>query len=324
MVETANSWETKGVKTFKSKAADDYWVVTEKIHGANFSFHVDVLASGGLSVRCAKRDCVIEDDDDFFGYKDVEARHAQDVLNGARDILTAYPGGTSVTFYGELFGGRYPHPEVSKTEGATPVQQGVWYTPDVNWLCYDIRVVSPESSTYLPFKEVLSCCVAASIPHVKPLLTAPFNDCINFKIPFQSTVPAIYGLPLLPSNTAEGIVVKGFCKDVEVPLAGGKKKTRGIIKIKADEFSEWSDKANVAQTAAAGDHTALVRSCVNTNRLNCVLSKHGKLTAKTKPTIIKKMIADIQEDISSSTDAATAATLLPEITSQVTAFVQKQ
>eukprot|EP01064_Diplonema_japonicum_P006590 TRINITY_DN14436_c1_g1_i1.p1 TRINITY_DN14436_c1_g1~~TRINITY_DN14436_c1_g1_i1.p1 ORF type:complete len:347 (+),score=81.60 TRINITY_DN14436_c1_g1_i1:61-1041(+) len=317
MVESTNTWNSKGVKCFKSKAASDHWVVTEKIHGANFSF-----VASPTEVQCAKRDSIIEDSDDFFGYLTVREKYHQNVQAAFQALSAAHGDVLSAVFFGELYGGRYPHPDVTPTD-ATPVQQGVWYSPHIDWICYDIRVTTAETSRYLPFTDVMSVCSASMVPCVKPLLVAPFNDCVNFKIPFGSTIAKQHhSLPMLPSNTAEGVVVKGYSVDYLVPLASSSKKVRAIVKIKADEFAEWGDKKTVCAVASAGDGAALVKGCVNSNRLNCVLSKHGKLTKKSKPLIAEKMSADIADDIASTAGAEAAIQLKPEIQSQVAAFIK--
>uniref|UniRef100_A0A6C0AEP7 Uncharacterized protein n=1 Tax=viral metagenome TaxID=1070528 RepID=A0A6C0AEP7_9ZZZZ len=44
------------------------WAVTEKVHGSNFSFIYDIKSD---SFKYAKRNAILEEDDDFFGYKNI-------------------------------------------------------------------------------------------------------------------------------------------------------------------------------------------------------------------------------------------------------------
>jgi hypothetical protein len=43
----------------------EQYIVTEKVHGANFSFHV-YRTEDGIQIKCAKRTGYIEDGEKFF------------------------------------------------------------------------------------------------------------------------------------------------------------------------------------------------------------------------------------------------------------------
>ena len=82
-----NTYRQKEIDKIQSMKIRDKWVVTEKVHGANFSFwmteeHLSVEGIGLCStvvIKCAKRSGWIEDDEKFFNY--------QPVLEKYRDSL---------------------------------------------------------------------------------------------------------------------------------------------------------------------------------------------------------------------------------------------
>lgn len=65
--------------------------------------------------------------------------------------------GFLVCRYGELFGGKYPHPDVAAHPDVRPIQSGVYYCPDLRFAAFDVawsrdggdhkgenRVLSPQ------------------------------------------------------------------------------------------------------------------------------------------------------------------------------------
>jgi len=92
------------------------WVVTEKVHGANFCFIID-----NSRIQCAKRKALLSEGEDFFHHHRLLAR-----LGGSLRALFDALSASRVMIYGELFGGRYPHPDVPVIDGLNPIPTGVW------------------------------------------------------------------------------------------------------------------------------------------------------------------------------------------------------
>eukprot|EP00754_Rhynchopus_humris_P002897 Rhum_TRINITY_DN11579_c0_g2::Rhum_TRINITY_DN11579_c0_g2_i1::g.45295::m.45295 len=322
MSESAGDWNTRGVRSFKSRAADDHWVVTEKIHGANFSLVVD--AAG---VRCAKRDAVLDADDDTFyaGHRAILATHgaaAQQLLAHLQQHSDTPVD--SITIFGELYGGRYPHPEVAAPPCGA-VQQGVWYSPALEWTAYDLTTLAPDGTrAYVPFKRLVELLAAHNIPCAEPLLVAPFQECVNFKLPFQSRIAKKLGYPTLPDNQAEGVVIKPYASEVMVPTIAKGKMVRAILKIKAEKFSELSDKRVVKGLEGASDAHVLCKMCVNANRLAAVVSKTGKLTKKNRSEVTSRFIDDVVEEVERRGATGDEKALRREAAAQVEAFMATQ
>jgi hypothetical protein len=54
--------------------------------------------------------------------------------------------------FGELYGGRYPHPEVDhgSAEQRKPVQAGIYYSPTLRFIAFDVRVEGASGPPVLP------------------------------------------------------------------------------------------------------------------------------------------------------------------------------
>jgi len=200
------------------------WVVTEKVHGANFCF---VLSSG--TIDCAKRKAMLSPTEDFFGHGRVLER-----LRGTLRQLYVEHRGTAARLlvYGELFGGGYPHPDVAPVAGVQPVQTGVWYTPDVDFVAFDVVEEGADGQRrYWSHERLQASLAAAGVPVLSPLFVGSYAEARAQPVDFQTTLPALRGLPPLLDNFAEGIVLKP-CEPVVV---GG---LRPTLKCKPARFAE--------------------------------------------------------------------------------------
>src|SRR5690606_2985260 len=122
------------------------WVALEKIHGAQM-----LIAVEAGRVRFGKRKAWLDDDDPFFGWQLVRAKLADTAAAAAKRL-----GAPIVVFYGELFGGAYPHPAVRPAPGLQPVQTGIWYAPDLRWAAFDALVArdDDDDGELLAFHEL--------------------------------------------------------------------------------------------------------------------------------------------------------------------------
>lgn len=89
------------------------YMVTEKLHGANFSFHIRessvALEGVGLvptiDIQCASRTAIIEEGEKFFNFRPVLEKYRAG-LESLFTELSSTCGISSISVYGELFGGR--------------------------------------------------------------------------------------------------------------------------------------------------------------------------------------------------------------------------
>ncbi|MFJ3925304.1 RNA ligase family protein [Streptomyces sp. NPDC090022] len=206
------------------------WVAQEKVHGANFAVVCD--ASG---LRPAKRRELLGDGglDDFFGVGRIWPALAVAASRCAALLRDRYgaAGSATVTLYGELAGGRYPHPDVAPVAAAEPVQTGVWYAPDLLWLPFDATVAPVDGGPVWVADRALRTAARAAGLMCAPLLAQGTLARVGqLPVVFPTRLPALLGLPALPGNLAEGIVVK--------PAGESRTQTPPMAKLKQPAFAE--------------------------------------------------------------------------------------
>lgn len=272
------------------------WVITEKIHGANFCFLVTRSPDGDRDLlACAKRKALLGDDDRFYNFQMVRDRLDERIRDAATRARSEHPTCETVAIYGELFGGAYPHPDVPPDPDVELIQTGVYYAPSVEFCAFDIAVDFPASERddddqrlWLDFHPMRAICQAADLLCVEPLHIGTQADVMNYPLPFDSTIPARLGLPPLESdNLAEGIVAR---PSETLFIASKRGRTRPLIKRKIPDFSErreyhqarpWSTRPRpTAETGASGDSPLdraerLIATLLTANRLHNALSKVG-------------------------------------------------
>jgi Rnl2 family RNA ligase len=297
--------------------------VTEKIHGANFQFYID--HSG---IKMGKRSSFLSDSENvsFFGaYKQLEKY--RDSLNALyKYYLQAFPEFfTSITVYGELFGGTYPHPDVPKLDHASKVQAGLFYTNDNDFATIDIVIECYRPSNnpdedpiiyrqYINQNEVERVCKLVGLMHAPVLGTdLTFKEAMAVQNDSISELYKRYDLPALPitkavhptkgwstDNIIEGTVIK------PVEPAFLRSGERIILKNKNAKWLESgtsSNKSNRQIPKAATKMTELQKDVfsnlmrhITENRLRNVMSKFGPVGQKQFGPLLGAMSKDVIED----------------------------
>lgn len=266
------------------------WVVTEKIHGANFC-----LVTNGLEVRAASRKAYLDEDDEFFGYRVVLEKYRKAVL-----ALAAERAPIELLFvYGELFGGAYPHPDVPPNPNAQPVQSGVYYSPNLEFCAFDVGVLEQDELRLLDYEIATQALGRVGIPFAKPLFIGRYDAASMVSHDFDTTVPAQLGLPPLAGNRAEGIVLK--------PYSGSA--LRPSVKKKIEAFAETRFHA-VARSHTADSPllqlTAASNAMCTPQRLDNALSKIGRVKPgdrKRREAAVGELVSDVMATLA---DQATA------------------
>ena len=179
------------------------FAVQEKVDGANVSFLCD-----DLDVRMARRTAILDPLEPFFGYQEVLERYSGHVYHIYNRVRLAYPETISIAVYGELFGGYYPHPEVSPDAHARPVQKGIWYAPGHDFYAFDIYVFTKDGGFFLPVQEANALFSTAGFLYARNLFVGLLDDCLAYPCAFPTRIPAELGLPPIDGNLCEGIVLK--------------------------------------------------------------------------------------------------------------------
>lgn len=249
------------------------WCVQEKVHGSNFSFIWDKGA-----VKIAKRTGLIGNPYQF-NRSDVLLDKYQDKIK----LLCSenFPNST-VNIYGEIFGGDYPN---IKSE-YRKIQKGVYYTPDVEFYGFDIKV----DGKYLNVLECEELFQKYGVFYAQRLFTGTFDECMKYPNEFNSTIPSLLGLPDIGENICEGVVLRPLVTS----YIG---QARAILKNKNIKFSENSrgEKVKPIKNISEKMQSLLhnLQGYVNQNRLNNVLSKEEY----DLPKMMGKLIADFSKDV---------------------------
>lgn len=253
------------------------WVVTEKVHGANFSFIYEKE-----QLKFAKRKSYLSWQDDFFGFQ-LLVNCIENQIIALFETLSTKIKAERYILYGELCGGGYPHPSVMPEEHLEAIQTGVYYAPTIQFYAFDIAIVESEDSPkyYMDYSEVLPLFQQYNLLYAQPLFIGKFHEVFDFDIKINSTLPQLLNLPPLEHNLIEGIVVK--------PLEHSQSHLdiRPIIKIKNPEFDEkkkfhqaekWSYVPNINSNSEELHFLVeAAKNYVTNNRLQSAISKIGTL-----------------------------------------------
>ena len=334
--ETTDRWLTQGHRAFarlkckpksasailgskQLSSASNIWVVTEKVHGSNFSFvcFPPEDPESVPTVRCAKREEFLDENSDedntsFFGFRKVKNRYQAAAEQAFTTVVKQFATTASgdvvrLTIYGELFGGIFPGltppPDV-----IAPVQEGVYYHPDLDYMAFGATVmlrpvqnggkqaettVTEVELDFLPAMAMLQRCgfFTAEALHV-----GSFTDCCNYDLNFTTTIPGRLGVDpqarakIAATNLAEGIVCRTNIAQM-VPVTGDKPDNHCMFKRKRDDFASYCS-AN-AQGIAGEQNRSLVSSdkasflhCIDhmirSRLIDSALSKTGKPITKNR------------------------------------------
>jgi len=279
------------------------WVAMEKVHGAQV-----VVATDGHITRIGKRKAWLADNEAFFGWQLLRST----LEAGARAVHRSHGDGGIVRLFGELFGGAYPHPEVTPVPGASPVQTGIWYAPGVHFALFDVVVGAGEEEMFLSHTEVEALAEAHGLLVVPLLGRGPRQVLEQLPLRFQTRVPARLRLPPLEGNLAEGLVLK--------PDARALTSARFVVKRKIEEFDEARfDESQPWDPHAILDLAALqrlARSLVNGPRVDSARSKVGDA----RSAVVDEVVLDVLTDLEAAFPGAFRA-LTPEGEARLAAII---
>lgn len=240
------------------------YVAREKIHGANFALHTD-----GASVRASRRKRWLTEDEHEACF------HCGALLRSLREpVLAVYRAlgvrdAQRVVVFGELFGGRYPHPRVAADPRYSAVQTGVWYAPSLAFAVFDVAIVGEgDALAFVGADEVDALCAAASMMAAPVVARGRLSDVLAVTLPFATRVPAMLGLPALEDNLAEGVVITAAQRPSRALLAA----PRLVIKRKIDRFAE-DERFGLAQPPARAAPYASLFARVTPARVAAAWSK---------------------------------------------------
>lgn len=297
-----NTYRTGYLDKIRSNGANaGKFCVKEKIHGNNFS-----IQTNGEEFIYAKRNGLIEEGEYFSGYSLIVAEIKPDILRLVEYLKDSKEEDVEITLYGELFGGSYPHPDVTRDNKASRVQKGVHYHPSTKILFYDMKI----NGGYISNSWFDFLMIQFNIPYIPTLLTGTFEECLNYPNEFQTTIPTeIYNLPEIENNTCEGVVIK----PVEPIFIG---ESRVILKNKNEKFAESKQepkrerKPQEEFSEEACNIIDILMSFLVENRLRNIVSHLGDITEKDFVKILCELNKDIWNEFNKDEDSVVAMNLL--------------
>lgn len=268
------------------------WVVTNKIHGANFQFITD-----GLTVWCASKNGLLGEGDNFFNYQRVLEKYRERVLEvfGVISRTSSVPV-SEISLHGELFGGTYNHPDVARVPGASKIQKGINYTPDNDFYLFDVKIdgVLCDYDFAMGLSHYFGC------PYANELKRGTLQECLEYPNDFQDPTHKFYGLPTIEDNITEGTVIRPV-KPLFIGAPDDEHFKRIILKNKNEK---WTEKAHapkkvVGVTDLSDEVQAQIshlNEFITENRLDNVISHFGEVQDKEFGKFIGEFSQDVWED----------------------------
>lgn len=317
-----NSYREEFIEKIKLHGyADQPYCITEKIHGSNTQICYDVKKQ---EFEYGKRTCAIEVGEACYNVQNCFEEIKEAVVDLAIYLtLTLTKELASVTVYGEVFGGCYPHEDVKKDNKASKVQKGVYYSEHNKWKTFDIayRLIDDECTYFLCGYDFFDACNAVGIDTV-PLLKVADNLNLALEYPNngESVVYKDYNLPKLADNIMEGVVIKPWKADLWMS------QTRVIIKNKSEKFKEKSHekKVNVQVEVPENVKKAMeeISAFVTEARVNNVVSHLGEVDIKDIGKVIGMTAKDALDDYNK--EYGTLNTLEKTEEKMVTKYLQSE
>ncbi|KFZ26016.1 MAG: RNA ligase [Candidatus Izimaplasma bacterium HR2] len=254
----------------RPKLADALYIITEKIHGANFSIYLE----NGEIKYASRNEMTV----DFFG---CQAVLGQDKFqNFFKALMEDYPN-QEIVVVGELFGDR--------------IQKGVNYGKEKNFRIFDIRIdeeyLSPFALLLLLGKYKVRDLYVPILATIRGLVNAlAFNVNINSKI-----------LSSYEENIMEGGVIRPYYGNKVI----GQENSPFRIKKKNEAFFEKSRGPRKPKEPKV--YTEVIMALrldfdkyLNMNRVESAVSKFGEFSmrdfGKLIPIVLNDAIKDFTED----------------------------
>jgi Rnl2 family RNA ligase len=267
------------------------FVVQEKVHGSNVCFVTD-----GQTVNFGKRTGFVETGEKFYDYEKLLERYTSKVIALYSIVKEKFPDIEKLTGYGEMFGGKYPHPDVKNDNKIVVIQKGVFYCPQHEFYAFDLYITTPNSGRYLTVDEANTFFEHGDFFYAKTLFRGNISQCLQYPNDGPSQISAWMKLPPIEDNICEGIVIR----PVEPTyLRNG---ARVLLKNKNARFAEKKAIKKRAPklfvepsySEMLNNLLPIVEQYVTENRLNNVVSKIGHVSV---PKDTGKLIGLFSKDI---------------------------
>lgn len=260
------------------------WVALEKIHGAQL-----VVAVQGEQVYFGKRKAWLTEEEPFFGWQLLRVQLGAAARTMARAVGSP---GDAVYFYGELFGGHYPHPDVPAVPGMSPVQTGIWYAPDLRWSPFDILVArsDEDEGVLLAHHELEAVAREAGLITPPIIRRGARSEMGTVPTRMPTRVPALLGLAPIEGNVAEGLVIKSDQRAPPSQRVSFKRKIEEFNEGRFDESEAWDPQRRLSLE----ELEIWAERLINPVRISSALSKWGRGDAAQ---VLDEVVLDVRVDL---------------------------
>ena len=292
-----NTYRQKEIDKIIMMDIKDKWVVTEKVHGANFSFwmtevHLSVEGIGlcsTVAIKCAKRSGWIEDDEKFFNYQPVLEKY-RDSLERLYYHLSGTHGYNEVVVIGELYGGN--------------IQSGMCYPEEQDFIAFDLKCDGIARTKTTSF-DILNSFEIPTAPVIG--VFDSLEEALMVNESFDSLLIRDSFIGADQHKEAEGVVIE---PNTPVFESNG---SRIYLKKKTKRFLEKSGKPTIKHKQPT-KLSPVVEEVLNRslpyiceNRFNAVTSKIGEVTIKDIGKVMGLMtqdiIVDMEKDLEQTADS---------------------
>jgi len=267
------------------------YVVQEKVHGANAC-----LTTDGKTVSFGKRTGFVEADEKFYDYEELLEGYTPKAISLLSIVQECFPNLKTLVVFGEMFGGKYPHPDVKNSNKTMLIQKGVHYCPFHEFYSFDLYLTTEETGRYLTVDEANAFFEQAGFFYAKSLFRGALQECLKYPNDAPSQISAWLGLPPIEDNICEGVVIRPVAPTY---LHNGsrvllKSKNARFAEKKAVKKREPKPFENPSYSEALNDLLPVAEQYVTENRLNNVVSKIGHVSV---PKDTGKLIGLFSKDI---------------------------
>lgn len=247
------------------KLASAQWIVTNKIHGANFSFYCD-----GENIRVAKRSSFC--DENFFGCSEVVERYTKGILSLAKFAKEQNKNIDYVIVCGELYG--------------KGIQKELKYG-EKDFIVFDVALVDKNQNlTFMHKGEALMLAMGHGLKTVQVVAKGTLDEVLKID-------PNNFQCDMTECGTTEGFVIS------PIEHLNDEHGNRVIFKWKTKIFSEKKDKKpKVPQELEDEIKEAVseVLQLITKNRLSNVVSHEGKTTLANFSKLLFSLTSDVIEE----------------------------
>ena len=285
-----NTYRQKEIDKIAMMEIKDQWVVTEKVHGANFSFWVyKNVETKEIDIKCAKRSGWIEEGEKFFNYKSVLEKYRPMLEKLRGDVLDNF------VIYGDLFGGN--------------IQSGMCYSLEQDFVAFDMRWINEDGSLgwALDKLTMLTLKDDYKIP-VTPLIGVydTFEEALAVEESFTSKLIRQDFDGEEVHKETEGVVIE---PNNAVYETNG---SRVYLKKKTKRFLEKGGKPNIKHKVPMLLQESVQLKLdeallfLNKNRFDSVVSKIGEVSikdiGKVMGLLTQDIVVDMEKDLEQSVD----------------------